>query len=86
MRTPEGSIAKRALEVMLTDDVRCRQFDADPRIEGFQGHDRFRRIVAYCRNGESRDDFGERVMRAGGWLSAGRGGVDQGKEGCACYG
>ena len=65
MRTPEGPIAKRALQAMLTDDVRCQQIDADPRIAGFQEHDRYGRIVAYCRIGERGHDLGRRMMRAG---------------------
>lgn len=58
-----GREARAALEAMITGPVTCEHLDADPRIPGFQGTDRFGRLVARCGTGQG--DFGARMIDAG---------------------
>ena len=67
LRAPGGEQARRALQAMIEaageEPVTCRQVDADPRIAGFQAHDRYGRVVARC--SASGGDFGTALLRAG---------------------
>lgn len=55
--------ARAALAGMLRPRVECRTVDASPRQAGFQGRDRYGRIVARC--SASGRDLSEAMVRGG---------------------
>ena len=63
LHEPGGAEAQAALAALLTGPVQCRRIDADPRRAGFQGEDRYGRIVARCR--VNRRDLGETLIASG---------------------
>lgn len=67
MNEPGGELAKAALQALIEaagdDPVTCEHVDADPRIAGFQAHDRYGRVVARC--AASGRDFGAALLRDG---------------------